>query len=227
MPSTRITAIDICAYRMAKLTEAGAPSAGTQNGYGSNAVVSTQVKTVTEKGDDLSQKNGCGLLQAVYRTPDQLKSLDLTVVLNQLDVYALHLATGADAFVDSGTGLAFGGQSAAVGTSPGPISYEYWVKAWEGDHQLASELTDPDATWIHFVNPFTRWSEGDRTYEHALLTVPINGVASENPNMPTDGPFGDWPARAVAVGGITRLGGWFFDGPPPDMTDGEWITVPA
>lgn len=216
MASTCITSLDLCAIQVSKTTEAGAPIAGANNGYVSDAPVSLGVTITTEAGDDLTQKNGCGLVMATLQQPDQIKGIELALVLCQLDAELIEIMTGAELFTDGADAIGF--QLAAVGSSPPPVCFEGWTKAWEVDHQLADDFTTPDDTWIHWVFPLTRWVQGDFTLEHALLTVPLNGKGSENPSITADGPTNSWPAEVAAKGGVTRLGGWFYDTAPPAAT---------
>lgn len=213
MSSTCITSLDLCAIRVARLTDAGAPLTGANNGYISDAPIKLDVSVVTEAGDDLTLKNGCGLLAATFQQPDQIKSIELSLDLSQLDAELLEVMTGAQVFVQGGNAIGF--QLPEVGAEPPPIAFEGWTKAWETDHQLVDTTTSPNATWIHWVFPMTRWVQGDFTLEHDLLVVPVNAKGSENPAITADGPFDDWPVSIAAAGGVTRLGGWFYDTEAP------------
>lgn len=223
MASTCITSVDLCAIRVSKVTEAGAPMPGASNGYVSDAPISLGVTVTTEAGDDLTLENGCGTIMATLQTPDQLKGVELELNLCQLDAYLLSLLTGATLFTSAGNAVGF--QFPAVGSSPGPVCFEGWSKAWtSGGNQLTHTFTTPNATWIHWVFPFTRWVQGDITMEHELMTVPVNGKGYENDNITVNGPFDDWPTAVAAQGGITRLGGWFYDSAPPSA-DCNYETV--
>ena len=217
MARTCITPVDLCAIRVSKITEGGAPIAGANNGYISEAPISLGVTVTTESGDDLTLENGCGQLMATLQTPDQIKGVELELNLCQLDAYLLQLLTGAQLFTSGSDAIGF--QFAAVGSSPSPVCLEGWSKAWtSGGNQLTHASTSPNETWIHWVFPFTRWVQGDITMEHELMQVPVSAKGYENRNITANGPYNDWPAAVAAQGGVTRLGGWFYDGPPPDQT---------
>lgn len=214
MSSTCVTSLDLCAIRVAQLNTGGAPVAGASNGYVSNAPVKLQVKVTTEKGDDLTKKNGCGIIAATYQSPAQMKGLELSLDLCQLDAELIALMTGSTVISSGGNAVGF--QLPEVGSSPSPICFEAWTKAWSSDSQLVAPVTDPEATWLHWVFPMTRWVQGDFTLEHDLLIVPLSGVCSENVSITSNGPFDDWPSEIVSLGGITRLCGWFYDTEYPD-----------
>lgn len=216
MASTCITSLDICASRVSKLTTAGAPNTGASNGYVSVAPQKLEVTITTSSGDKEEVKNGCGALLAVLNEPDKIKGVELAVDYCYLDAYLLELKTGAQNFVSGGN--AIGQQLAAVGASPDPVCYEAWSKAWDLDHQYVPAFTSPDAAYIHWVFPLTRWVQDKFTLEHKLMIVPVKGVGSENPYITANGPFNDWPTAVANAGGVTRAGGWFFDDTLPTET---------
>lgn len=222
MSSTCITTIDICAIRVARLTEAGAPLTGANNGYVSNAPQRLGVTIETEAGDNKTVINGCGELMAALRRPDTISGISLALEVCHLDAYLAEIMADCELFVDSGDAIGF--QFPAIGDSPDPICFEGWSKAWEVDHQYVSDFTDPDATYIHWVFPMNRWVPGEFSLESEFLILPLNGVGSENPSVTANGPFDDWPAPVVAKGGVTRIGGWFFDDSVPEG-DCDYVSV--
>lgn len=211
--STCNTSLDLCGIRVAKLTSGGAPSTGASNGYFSDAPIKLQVTVTTEAGTDETQKNGCGALMATLQEPDKIKGIEFALDLCQLDAELLEIQTGGSVFVSGGN--AVGAQLPAVGAEPPPVCFEGWSKAWDGDAQVVAPLTTPNATYIHWVFPFTRWVQGAFTLEHKLLVIPVTGKGSENTHITANGPFNDWPVAVTGAGGVTRLGGWFFDATLP------------
>lgn len=216
MASTCVTSLDLCAVRVSRLTTGGAPLTGATNGYVSNEPLSLGVTITTEAGDDLTVKNGCGGIASTYQQPDQIKGVELSLELCELDAYLLSILTDSQVFTAGGN--AIGMQATAVGTSPDPVCFEAWTKAWDSDHQYTAPYTSPDAAYWHWVFPFVRWVQGDLTLEHNLLTVPVNGKGSENTSITVNGPFNDWPAEIAAQGGITRLYGMYLDDSIPTGT---------
>lgn len=214
--STCYTSVDLCALRVAKLTTAGAPDTGADNGYVTDAAIKLGITVEVSAGQELEQKNGCGAICATLKEPDKIKRLTLDTDLCQLDAFLLEFMTGAPAFVD-GSGNAIGQQFPAVGTEPPPVCIEAWSKAWDDDQQAVDPFTSPDATYIHWVFPFTRWVQAAFTLEHALVVIPVKGDGSENSQITANGPFDDWPTEIAAAGGVTHIGGWFFDDALPTV----------
>lgn len=224
MASTQYTSVDLCAIRVTQLTEGGAPVTGASSGYVTESAISLGISITTEDGDSLVQKNGCGDICATLNEPDKIKGIELSAEFCQLDAYLLKLLTGAELFTEGLNAIGF--QFAAVGSTPAPICFEGWSKAWDGDHQAVVPATSPDAAYIHWVFPYTRWVQGDLTLEHDLMVVPATAKGAENPSIGDTGPYGDWPTAVETAGGVTRLGGWFFDGDIPSGT-GAYVTVPT
>lgn len=210
--STLITSVGLCAVRVAPLTSGGAPDTG-EAGYVSDAPVSLDVTVTIKNGVDEDQENGCGELMAVLQTDDQVKAVEFGVSYCQLDAELIALKTGATV-LRSGSD-AKGYQLPAVGGDRPHVCLEGWSKAWELDHQLLDTLTTPDGTYIHWVFPNTSWVQDKFTLENKILVVDLNGKGKENPYITANGPFDDWPSYVANAGGITRLGGWFYDDGPP------------
>lgn len=224
MASTCIGTIDLCAARITRLTDGGAPETGANNGYlAGEATVSLGVSITTEAGDDITQKNGCGDIVNTRQTPDKIKGVELTLTLCQLDAQLIEILTGAQ--VISSGGNAIGVKAPAFGVSAPPVCFEAWSRAMDGDHQYVAPFTDPEATWIHWVFPLTRWVQGDFTIGNdGFLTYPVTAKGSENPSITQDGPYNDWPSAVAVVGGADRMYNWFLDTEGPADTC-DYITV--
>lgn len=224
--STCISTIDVCGARVAQLTEAGVPVAGETNGYASDAILTLGIEVTLKEGAEIEREDGCGSLRAILRRPDQISGLSLTTEFCHLDTYLAHLTTGAT-LINDGSDRSIGWEYPAIGQTPPPVCFEAWSKAWVDGAQIVDEATAPDSTWIHWVFPFTRWTFGNKTVNAADFTVmPVNAKAQENSQMPSSGPFDDWPTEIDSHGGITRLGGWFYD-VGPDEVDCDWVEVTA
>lgn len=225
MTTTTYDSVDLCAVRVTQLTEAGAPITGAAHGYVSQAPITLDIKIVTEAGDDKTQKNGCGSICATLQSPDQIKGLTLDAEFCQLDAYLFEFLTGAQTFSTGGN--AIGQQFAAVGANPPPICFEGWSKAWTVDHQATDAFTSPNATYIHWVFPLTRWVQGDIKLAHDLTIFPASCKGSENTKITANGPYDDWPSAVASAGGVTRVGGWFFDGTLPTQTGAKIAVTSA
>ena len=212
MSSTCYASVDLCGIRTAKLTNAGEPATGAENGYITNAATTLEIEVVLESGDELVSKNGVGEICAVLNEPDRIKGINLSLELCQLDALLAEIMAGVDVFTDDGDAIGF--QYPAVGSTPDPICFEAWSKAWDVDKQATHDSTTAE-TYIHWVFPFGRWVPGTLTLQHDLMVVPMSCKGSENDRITANGPFDDWPAAVAAHGGVTRVGGWFFDNAMP------------
>ena len=223
MTSTLHTSLDLCAVRVAKLTTAGAPDAGASNGYQScEAPVKLDVTLKLKTGRNLEQTNGCGTLVNSRNEPDTVKSIDLALDLCQLDSYLLEILTGVSLFTSGGNAVGF--QMPAVGSSPDAVCLEGWTKVWDGDSQLVPAYTSPSAAYLHWVFPFSKWTPGTFSLQGELAVFPVSAKCSENTSITANGPFDDWPTEVANEGGVTRLGGWFYDDTLPTC-DGEYVEV--
>lgn len=218
--------LDLCAIRVSRLSSAtGSPVPGAGNAVISNAPIKLDVKLDLEKGDDLVQKNGCGLISAAFHDRDRLKSVLLSMDLTQLDATLFELMTGAQVFNSGGNPIGF--QSVAVGVDgPSPVCLEAWSKAWDGGSPAVPAFTTPNAAYIHWVFPKTTFHQSDFTAAHGFVTLGVDGKGEENPRITANGPFDDWPAGVSGPGGITRCYGWFYDATLPTASCG-YTSVPS
>ena len=217
--------LQLCALRMARLESSGHPAEGSGNGYVSDGMTKLDVGIELNEGDDFELKNGCGALIAAFKQPDRIKRLNLTLELGILDVEILELAVGWDLFRSGGESI--GGQMPpVVGTDNNQICLEAYSKAMDGDEQAVPALTTPNAAYFHWVFPRVSFTHGDFTLENELSTFPLEGKGEENSSITANGPFNDWDAAVAADGGITRVGGFFFDDVLP-TADCGYIAVPT
>jgi hypothetical protein len=223
MTSTCHTSVDLCAIRVSSLTTAGAPVAGADNGYVSVAPQKLDVTINTQKSNSDTQNNGCGTLMGVLTDPETIQDISFSIDLCQLDSDLISLMTGAVLYESGGNAIGY--QFPAVGSTPPNICFEGWSKAWDVDQQLVAPFTSPNATYLHWVFPNTQWVQDKFTLEHKVLIVTIKGTGKENSHITANGPFNDWPTAVANAGGVTRMGGWFYDGTIPSNDDCDFVTV--
>jgi len=218
--------LQVCALRAAKLDASGVPEAGASNGYITDSLIQAGISLELETGDDFTLKNGCGAICQTFRDCDRIKRASVDLELCQLDSELISLLLDSGTlFTDTLSGDAIG--FALPGSTvdcPDGVALELWTKAWDGSAQAeAPFLLAP--TYFRFVFPKVRFQMGDLTLENDIMRIPLVGIADENPNMPSDGPFDDWNADVDSAGGITTVGGWFMDDTLPTATCG-FIAVP-
>lgn len=216
MSSTCVASVGLCAIRLALLTPAGAPLTGANNGLVVNSAMSLQVTLTKETGDKKTKKNGCGQLMVSLAEDDTLSGIEFASKYCQLDAELIAMKTGASLITSGGNSV--GMEFPGVGATSQPVCLEGWSKAIDVDHQIIAPSTGPLATYIHWVFPFTKWTQDAFTMEDDAMEVDLSGKGQENPYITVNGPFNDWPSYVVAHDGITKLGGWFYDGNLPAAT---------
>jgi hypothetical protein len=216
--------LQVCGIRVARLDAAGVGIPGAASGYISDAMISVDVGLEVTTGDDLEVKNGCGSLCAAFKDCDRLKRVTLGMSLCQLDTELIEILTGASTFTDSGEVI---GLQLPSTTADCPVgaSFEVWTKAWDGGEQGVATSVG-GATYFHFVFPRTKWRVGNFTLENKFLEVKLEGFGEENSQITSNGPYNDWPTGVVNGGGVTHIGGWFYDDAPPTASCG-YVTVPS
>jgi len=207
---TCYSSLQACLIRLSKLDASGAPLAGAANGYASTAVIDLTVAVEIEEGDEFTLRNACGEICATFKDVDRIKRLNLSLNLCQLDFYLIEFLTDADLFESGGVPVGFQYPSVSA-AAPNGVCFEIWTKAWDGTEQATPTFTTPDVAYDHWVFPRTKWVMGDLTMENDLMVVPVEGTSEENSNITANGPFNDWPAAVAGAGGVTRVGGVFYD----------------
>lgn len=218
--------LDLCLLRVARLNAVGSPISGASNGYRTDSPIKLEVGLDLATGDDLEQKNGVGAVCAAFKDCDRIKRLSLKMDLCQLDAQLLELLCGFSLFTSGGNTI--GAQFPAVGGScSNGVCLEVWTKAWDVGSPAIPTYTSPNAAYIHWVFPKATFAMGNFTLEHGFLVVPVEGKGEENTRVTSNGPFDDWPAPVSGPGGITRVGGWFFDATLPATSCGYVNVVSA
>lgn len=212
--------LDLCAIRVAQLLSTGAPDTGSEKGYQCDSMIRLGVGVELKAGRDLEHLNGCGKLIAAFKDPDRIKRLTLALDLALLDAELLDLLCGFDLFTSGGQTI--GAQFPAVtGTDQQPVCLEAWSKAMDADVQATPDFTSNAATYFHWVFPRATMQVANFELKNEFSVIPVTGFGEENDNITVNGPYDDWPAAIVAGGGITRVGGWFFDATLPANTCGK------
>lgn len=213
--------LDFCMTRIALLNSSGQVVAGASNGWRTDGGIKLDIGPDVEAGDDLVQKNGCGLPALTWQDFDRIKRFNLQLDVSLFEPGFLGLALNNSTFMQSGSVL--GTQAAPVDTAGNLICLEGWTKAWNGANQAGPALlgsggnpiTKPSVAYWHWVFPKVAFRLDKWSLNHAFGVFPLIGTANENPNMSAHGPFNDWPTGVVAAGGVVRAYGAFFDATLP------------
>lgn len=188
---------------------------GAGNGWATTNLMNVDVNPVLDKAADETLKNGLNNICQQYEDCDRLKSFTITMEFCTLEPDALHLAVGGSIITGTGPGAGktLGLQYPLPTDSCGNgISVEFWQLAWDGDAQATSSLfAGTSLTYLHHVYPKVLFQIADIKGDTKFTTWKIVGQARINPKITANGPFDDWPAGVVNAGGVTGLGGWFYD----------------
>jgi hypothetical protein len=207
----------------------GAPTVGASNGVVSSAQIQAQIGITITTGDTGTQKNGDGVTCATFTDPDTLKNVTIALDLCSADPILRGILTSGTIFTDPAhASIAAGFQSLAVGSSPTPVCFELWTRAWDGSSQTSSTTTFGNgvAAYWHWVFPWTTWVEDQTTLSNGIHTLPLKGTGVANSAITANGPFNDWPTYVAQNGGVTQPYGYFLDSQLPSATCG-FTAVPA
>lgn len=181
-----------CATRVSRLDPgSGVPLPGANNLYVSDALVSLEFSWEVEDGEEINEKNACGVTMVNDKAPDSLKFGTVTITLITPDPQLGEM-------LSQGTVLTSGG---AVGLAAPPlgevedavVSVELWTKRIR-DGKI--DTTFPYGWWVY---PWlTNLRPDDHTHENAALSSVFVGQAYENDNW-ANGPLNDWPTTSDRV----------------------------
>jgi hypothetical protein len=177
--------------RITKLGDNGAPLVGAQNSYVTDALVKVELGLEYSEGEEISQKNGAGIVCVAYKAPDSLTRGTISgLQFCTPDPNVLSFIMGGLVLADAGDPTTQIGYAAPeVGSNPVPngVAFEFWTRAIQGG-AYASSL--PYFHWLiprAFVRPSGTWALSGED-----PTLPeFEGTCTQNANW-GDGPVGDW-----------------------------------
>jgi len=178
--------------RVTALDPDGSPKVGASSMYTTDALVTANFTPNYEDGDDITQKNGSGVVCVAYTGPSTLKNYTgaLTICTPDPELYAL--LTGGTVFMDGSDPV--GWQSPDVGSDPMPdgVSLEMWSRAVVNGSNAGS------LPYFHWALPRIKLTPDQVTLEAAALQPSFNFTAETNPNWGS-GPVGDFEQDSTGV----------------------------
>ena len=226
-PTCSVTSLQLCALRAAVLTFDGRPTVpGTNKGYATTSAIKLDVTVTLKTGEDLEQLNARGQVCGVFKQPDTIKRLDVSMDLCQFDAQLVALLTTGGVMSSGGNAVGFSFPE-TTGPDPLPVCLEVWSKAWAGTQQASPAFTSPLPAYMRWVFPYVQWTVGGFTVDNSLQVVNLTGVCDKNPLITANGPYDDWPVAVANVGGITSVCGWFLDTTLPAPTCNYLTTTSA
>lgn len=209
-------------YRLAKITSAGAPVPGANNGYAGRALISATVDPDIQAGTEDTLKRGDGEICATSKEDDIVKRVKVELNLCNLDAAAISMLTGAVLY--SSGGVPMGYQILGPDDStPAGVILELWSKAWDVSVQATPSALSSAAAYWHWVFPRTKGQLAKQTLDSKHNVVPFAGTSDTNDHATQNGPYDDWPAYVSTGGGVTEPYGVFLD-VAPAFTEG-YLTV--
>lgn len=176
------------AVRLTALDNKGNPAPGNAM-YVTDNLVKIDFNPEIEAGQEIANKNAAGNLCVVYRSPDMIKNLTLSVEFCVPDPELEVLATGGDLFME-GTApdqevMGWSYPPLMTETTPNGVSIEAWTRyVVDGDQS-------PDQPYLWWVFPKAKLRKGNRTIDVNAMANVYEGFANENKGW-DDGPLNDW-----------------------------------
>lgn len=181
------------AMRVARLDAMGNTPAGPMNAYTTNTVVSLSIAPEFEDGDEVTQKNGQGLVCISVKAPDTLKRLTVGLQICAFDPELTELLSGGSIITDGGATpqtIGYAYERVGADSTPNGVSIELWTKRYVNSAPVGF------ARWV-FPRVYLRKS--DRAFGTDIQENSFEGFAIENPNW-GNGPFNDYsgPSSSTA-----------------------------
>lgn len=192
--------VHVCAMRIATLESSGVPLPGSGTLLTVDSMVEIVLTASVTDGDEIKEKNGCGVVGVNYKAPDSLDRFDVQITILDRNPYV-------NAALGRGTVLSSGGANGYAAPALGPtnedgVSIEFWSKRIDDG---ALGFPNPYAWWV--LPKVTNLREGTITKSATADKPVFNGRAFENDNW-FDGPLNDWPVSS------DRAFQWF---PTPEL----------
>lgn len=178
------------AIRVARLDANGFTPAGPSNLYVTNTVVSMSVAPEYEEGDEVTQKDGRGLVCLAVKQPDTLKRLTVNLQVCSFDPELTEILSGGAILASTGgTPSTIGYAYEAIGVDPTPngVSIELWTQRL---------VNSAPVGFAHWVFPRVYLRKTERAFSTDLTENSFEGFAIENPNW-GNGPTNDWTASSA------------------------------
>jgi hypothetical protein len=189
--------INACMTRFTRLNADGSVADGPNNSYVSDALVDVTATLVKVDAVEKEVINGCGCPCLSYVTPARNKRFDVTLNLCTWDPQIVEMLTGADIILDGsddplGWWWAYAEQCSDF--TPAAVAVEVWSERRLGGAALAPGLYEQ---WLF---PGENFTIGDFTLGADFAVPSLVGTGFANTEW-GEGPYGDAPESAGAIGG--------------------------
>lgn len=186
--------------RLTRLDECGAPAPGATGTLVTNAYVNIDVAPNYLDPEEITQRNGNGDLCIDDQGRPQLRWLDLTMVLCQIDPVAVNIITGNPLVVDDATPtpntVGFRLDASETGTA------NFALEVWEGIPN--QQCTTGDREYGYWLIPYIVQARiGDWSFANAALNLTLTARTSVGSQWGT-GPAA-YTVRADATTGTPEV----------------------
>ncbi len=175
----------------------GSPLVGPKSMYVTDSMIKADFTPNYEDGDDITQKNGSGVVCLSYTGPATLKNYSgsLTICVPDPELYSL--LTGGTILTDSGESVGWASPEVGVDPMPDGVSIEYWSRAIVGGGTAGTK------PYYHWLFPRVKMTPDQVTLEAGALQPEFNYTAETNPNWGA-GPVGDWTHASDRIAQFVR-----------------------
>jgi hypothetical protein len=181
------------AMRVTQLAPDGSTPAGTSGMYVTDSLIKIDFNPDIEAGPETVLRNASGAICVMYRLPDIIKRLTMSIQICTPDPELEQLLSGGTLYK---TGAAVQGyQYPKLGTDPVPngVSIEAWT------HAIIDGNIDPTRPYMRWVFPrIQNLVKANRTLDGSPLDNTFNGHGNENSNW-GNGPANDWDWDSTSV----------------------------
>lgn len=185
-------AVNFCLLRATRLNADGSIDFGTDVVIASSQGITIGASPITSDAERYEQKNGCGVLCAVYDEDcDVNTGFELNLELCTYEFRLAEMMTGGTLETVDGTVVGFADRD-PLASCPYGVVFEAYAIAWNGDERAIHPVTG-DPAYLRFKYPRTKWRADDDDHEAGLASFKLTGKAIPN-SAAALGPDCDWPA---------------------------------
>lgn len=178
--------------RLTKLAADGSLLAGARNSYTTDALVQLQLGLEYEAGDEITQKNGAGLVCLTYKAPDTLKRGTIkSLQVCDPDPNVLQFLMGGRVLERGAAQVGYQAPEVGQDATPNGVSIEVWTRAI---------INGAQAGYFWWVIPraqMTPSKEWELSGANPLVPE-LDGTCTQNP-LWLDGPLNDWEFQSERV----------------------------
>lgn len=171
--------------QLAKLQDNGAPLQGPLASYVTDALIKIDLGLEYEEGEEVTVKNGAGVVCLSYRAPDTLKRGTISgFQVCTPDPNVKEFLIGGTVIEDGANAIGYAAPQVGVNPTPNGVSIEAWTRAIiDGGYS--------GYFWWAIPRAYLKLAGNLSLSGSDPLTPEFEGYCTQNPNW-GDGPNNDW-----------------------------------